>query len=102
MGPKRPLTLGGTRQRREPRSPSPVKGLSFQPPRTVPGLWLPDFQCAQVRRTTGEAVVHGGNQHARIDCLARRFESEVQVHGVIDSVAVGRIWRIQALKIAEI
>ena len=58
---ERPSTPAGMRPRSEPRSSSPVEWLPFQPPWTVLRLWLPDFQCAQVRSTAGEAVVHGRN-----------------------------------------
>lgn len=82
--------------------PLPVKRLPFEPPWSVLRLWLSDFQCAQVRRTALEAVVHGWNQDTRIHRLAFRLKLKVQVHCVIDRVAIGGIWGNLSLKSVEI
>ena len=82
--------------------PLTVKRLPFEPPWPVCRLWLADFQRARVRRTAGKAVVHRRNQYPRIHRLACRLELKVQVHGVIDRVAIGWIGRSQSFKVAEI
>ena len=50
-----------------------------------------DLQRSEVRCAPGEAVIHRWNRHGCIHCAAAGFQAEIQIHGVIHGVALGRI-----------
>ena len=56
----------------------------------------------QVRRAAGESVIHRWNRHAAIYCFASRLQPEVEIHSMIDRMAVGRIGGRQAGKVFKI
>ena len=66
-----------------------VERLPGEPARTVMWSWLAGFQGAKVRGTAHEVFVNSGDYKARVHGFAIRLESEVQIHGMVNGVALG-------------
>src|SRR5688500_19427456 len=63
---------------------SPIKRLPRQPAGSVAQRGRARFERTQVWRLAIEYLVHRGNDDPRVDRAACRFESEVQIHRVVN------------------
>ena len=59
---------------------------------------LVELEGAEVRRSSGEAVVDRGQNQASVNSFGVRLETEVQIHRVVDVVAAGGVRRRQVFE----
>ena len=64
--------------------------------------WVAEFQCAEVRGAAGEVFVDGRDHNARVHGFAICLQREVQIHGMVNGVAIKGVgWR-QLLEDVEV
>jgi len=64
--------------------------------------WLAGFQGAEVRSTARKVFVDGGDHNARVHGFAIRLQHEVEIHGVVNGVAIDVVGRRQLLEDVEV